>query len=507
MVEITLENLEIRFDFVCRFCLSDADCFPVFLPDGNINNQLQKAFEIIASKVDENDGLPNNICGGCLQSIEDFVEFEANCSKSYEILMKIIHDASKIVSGNTACLDFGSENQIKSEHDDEIVLEDIESSQYIYNDGGEIPGSLAPEDDSAVALEVDYEELLDKDGDKYENSTTPTGESTAIQVENVADKSENEESHTDFMDLPDGLPSNDMYIKACNAPVMDYWYRKNRKIPIVQCMFCDKTYRGRNTLRKHLKIHFHIKNYSCPSCERTFSDRTSLRIHESRHSNTKSFKCDHCDRCYYSKAELKQHCIVKHGTRKHICEVCNKPFPSRTILQDHAQVHASERPFVCSTCGKSFKRSRNLVRHYQNHEKSKNNTAEKEPTDAGNIVTTCQYCNDEFGKPSALLEHLIQKHPDEYEQSREESRSCSICGTTFNDMEKFLLHQDKHVLLIVTAGGYQCGKCGKQLRYRSLAEKHLQSHSTERSFQCDIADCLKRYKLKVHLTRHKRLAH
>uniref|UniRef100_A0A182WCL6 Protein krueppel n=1 Tax=Anopheles minimus TaxID=112268 RepID=A0A182WCL6_9DIPT len=505
MEEITLENLEISFDLVCRFCLSPTDCCPVFLPDGNINDRLHKAFEIIASKVDENDGLPNNICGECLQCIEDFVDFETNCSKSYEILMKCSQDTTEMVCDQTPSQDCDSEHLIKSEEEVEMLMEDFEPSEYICNNGEANQASGDDHIAQAVDLVLKNLELLEQNGNTQEYS--PKAEETAKELENATYKTENEESHTEELD-PTALPmENDAYIKACNTPVLDYWYRKKRKVPIVKCIYCDKIYRGRNTLRKHLRIHFQIKNYSCQFCDRTFTDRSSLRMHETRHSGSKSFKCDYCDRSYYTKAELKQHSDLSHGIRKHGCTVCGKQFASRTILQDHANVHTSERSFVCSTCGKAFKRNRNLIRHYQNHEKSKTTVQDDEPEDGRKIDTICEYCNEEFEKPSILLDHLTQKHPEEYEHSRETVRSCSNCGTKFNDWRKYLLHQEIHALLVVTAEGYQCTTCGKQLRYRSLAQKHIQSHSSERQFQCTVADCLKKYKLKVHLTRHLRIAH
>ncbi|XP_049296108.1 zinc finger protein 287-like [Anopheles funestus] len=394
MEEITLENLELRFHSICRFCLSDADCLPVFLPDGNINDRLQKAFEIIASKVDESDGLPNNVCSVCLQRIEDFVDFEANCTKSYEILMKCIQETTDIVYCEMPSMDCGSVDHIKSEYGDQIVMQEFDS-EYIYNDGEEIPALAADDDPVVRQAELVRDDQCTPEMEfvqKDENSSLHADDGIVKKLDNDTDNTENDEPHPNVTDALAQAMTSDVYNKACNIPVICYSYRNNRKVPIVQCMFCDKTYRGRNTLRRHLRIHFNIKNYSCAVCKRTFHDKTSLRIHVSRHSDTKPFQCDHCDRSYYSKTELKQHCVAKHGIRKHICEVCNKRFPSRTTLQDHAQVHASERTYVCSTCGKSFKRNRNLVRHFQNHTKCKNTTVQSEPVNGSKMKLPNFHC-------------------------------------------------------------------------------------------------------------------
>ena len=496
MNELTLENLRTRFNLVCRFCLSDNDCFPLFLPDGNINKRLQKGIEIIMSKVDENDGLPNNICSMCLQRIEDFVDYEATCIKSYEILLKCITESTGVKNGD---------KQLTVE----VLMVDTEQPDYI--DDGDGPHFVAEEEQSAQYIE--YIGTRQDSVDKHEELSTATVEvhDKRDVLETPATEIGKEVSHTSPVERESvHCITEDMNIKAINAKVVDYCYRNNRKIPIVQCMFCDGTYRGRNTLRKHLKIHYQIKNYSCSYCERTFADRTSLRLHEVRHSEKKSFKCTYCGRAYYSQIELNQHCIAKHGGRKYLCVVCSKQFPSKATLHDHSRVHQTDRPFVCSTCGKSFKRNRNLVRHFNSHQKNEIAAQSKSLERTATVAISCQYCEEVFKIPSELLEHLIQMHSQEYEQSHEGTHYCSLCQSKFNDMKDYLAHQAEHNLMVITVGEktvYQCLDCGKQLRYRSLAEKHVQSHSTERRFQCNVSDCLKTYKFKVHLTRHMRSAH
>uniref|UniRef100_A0A182PWC2 ZAD domain-containing protein n=1 Tax=Anopheles epiroticus TaxID=199890 RepID=A0A182PWC2_9DIPT len=202
----------------------DSDCLPVFLSDGNINERLQKGIEIIASKVDENDGLPNNICRMCVQSIEDFVDFEANCNRSYEILMKVI-------SGCEYALDESKQSNV------EMLTEDEETPHYIDNEDEDVSNSFAEENPN-----TDYIELAVDDGchvETLQELTNVCEESNTHAVEESQEKNrvietENQVHDTSIEQSAIPYMTEEMCDKASNATVVDYCYRNNRKIPIVQ---------------------------------------------------------------------------------------------------------------------------------------------------------------------------------------------------------------------------------------------------------------------------------
>ncbi|XP_058166468.1 zinc finger protein 551-like [Anopheles ziemanni] len=299
-----------------------------------------------------------------------------------------------------------------------------------------------------------------------------------------------------------------MFLTAANAKIKDWVHRGVRRIPVVECTFCNKTYRGRNTLRKHLKLHFNIKNYNCRHCTRSFSDRSSLRLHEIRHSAVKSFNCEHCERSYYSLSELKQHYVLQHEERKFACTICLAKFPLKSILNDHSLVHKPERPYVCNICGCSFKRNRNLVRHLTNH--NDGNVRQKVNSCLLRKPISCWHCSLFFEIPSELLNHIVVQHPEKYEQTKKGRHCCPYCNFLFESLDKCLMHQNKHFVLPVnTTGGkiYECGECGRQLRYKSLAQKHLLSHNTKKVFECPYEGCGKKYKHKIFYSRHMRDVH
>ncbi|XP_053674009.1 zinc finger protein 184-like [Anopheles nili] len=520
MKDAVFTDLGTRFYSVCRFCVSDSDCLPLFLPDGSFNEELQKAFEIIAAKVDESDGLPNNICRNCLQIIENFVDFESNCCDSYEILEQFMRNSSSVEN-----LEISEEvvKQISNDEIDiEILKEDISASDYIDDCDEELVAFDEQQKSEEIKKHMETSFLGDNsDIDQNLPEEIDSENDVAIAVRRTSKsntkQSDNDEDYKNEVtddEKDDGKQSSnykmdELNMNAANATVLDYFYRNNRKIPIVQCIFCNRTYRGRNTLRKHLKIHFQIKDYTCDQCPQSFSDRSSLRSHQQRHSTIKPFLCGQCPRSYYSEVQLKQHLTMKHGKRKYVCPICYKRFPSQAILDDHALVHKPERPFVCYICGNSFKRNRNLDRHLRGHEKDKISKAE-ETINSTQTNISCQFCASEFDIPSKLLDHLIQSHSEAYQTIRMGVHHCPHCHTQFDDLSDCLHHQNKHYLIMLDTGktvSYECGECGKHIKYKSLAEKHFQSHQSERSFTCSVENCSKRYKFKVHLTRHFREIH
>ncbi|XP_052872673.1 zinc finger protein 431-like [Anopheles cruzii] len=506
----TLESLVSRFDFLCRFCLADVGCVPIFLQDGVLNENVQKAFDIILTKVDEHDGLPNNVCTDCLLRMENIVDFEANCSRSYKILEKV----ACFLEQRNANQEMDECAQVpenaKRSTDGEGQFDAIEEYIEDQDDEPDLKHGSDSETQSVVMLQLEI-----VGNERSESSCEEiTEEQELVTEENVHDTENREdEPHFDCTDgLQNMLPPDErkLYFQAAQNKEHKYIIRGKRKVPVIECIFCNKMYRGRNTLRKHLRIHFQLKSYVCHLCDppTRFTDRSSLRVHEVRHAETKAFKCDQCERSYFTNNELKQHYTMRHEERKYVCQVCSARFASNAILKDHSRVHTSDRPFVCNVCGMCFKRNRNLVRHMDNKHSAK--ATDKQAKQDNFSLITCYWCTAVFELPSKLLAHITEEHGQECEEMRLKSHFCPTCSKKFTTLDECLLHQDKHTLFKVQNDGitmHQCGACGKQLRYRSLAKKHLLSHTKTRVYQCHYAHCSRKYKHKMHFARHMRVVH
>ena len=112
-----------------------------------------------------------------------------------------------------------------------------------------------------------------------------------------------------------------------------------------KCDYCDKRYKRRDGLNRHIKTH--------------------------RGREKKSFQCKYCDHRCVSGASLKVHVRVHTGERPFKCEHCEKRFKTRGNLSRHARIHTGEKPYECEHCDKTFNRRDGLVQHMRIHRRRK----------------------------------------------------------------------------------------------------------------------------------------
>ncbi len=72
--------------------------------------------------------------------------------------------------------------------------------------------------------------------------------------------------------------------------------------------------------------------------------------------------CSHCDKIFRRKCELKRHMMRHTGEYKYFCEPCKKGFAQKYRYEDHMKIHSGMR-FYCNYCGNNFTSSDQLKRH------------------------------------------------------------------------------------------------------------------------------------------------
>uniref|UniRef100_A0A182W1M0 Protein krueppel n=1 Tax=Anopheles minimus TaxID=112268 RepID=A0A182W1M0_9DIPT len=309
------KRLRLNFENVCRFCLSEENCLPLFI-ESALNECLFDAVDVLLLKVDENDGLPNCVCSECHRTMADFVQFEATALETYTRLESVlIH------------LDGGDDVQ----QDDEEMLED--SVQLEKNVG-----------------KVENETNLELDIVSQEIHHLTQAEQTQIQCPKATKKK--------------ACPVCGKLVSQVSKHVLMHSGRKN-----FSCDQCQKRFVHRSSLQRHLNIHRNIRNYQCEYCEQSFCDRSSLRYHLAKHRDIRRFQCEYCDRQFYTSTQWKQHQHLSHRERSFRCELCGQMFHLKHHLMEHKQLHTDERSFECDMCGKTFKRGRYLIVHKRQHSK------------------------------------------------------------------------------------------------------------------------------------------
>ncbi|KAI3377817.1 hypothetical protein L3Q82_008955 [Scortum barcoo] len=101
------------------------------------------------------------------------------------------------------------------------------------------------------------------------------------------------------------------------------------------CSVCNKNFRIKSILTRHMKTHTGEKPYSCSVCGKSFIQRSYLQTHMNSHS----------------------------GQKPHTCSFCGRGFTQVGNMNAHIRIHTGEKPHSCTDCGKSFREKADLIKH------------------------------------------------------------------------------------------------------------------------------------------------
>uniref|UniRef100_A0A3B3XC52 C2H2-type domain-containing protein n=1 Tax=Poecilia mexicana TaxID=48701 RepID=A0A3B3XC52_9TELE len=186
--------------------------------------------------------------------------------------------------------------------------------------------------------------------------------------ESDADKTSNCSSETDVSDghWEESEAQSDLNsMKNDAVPVVDRKCGKSKKLHI--CPDCGKTFRSRQGLLGHHRIHTGENPFSCSICKKPFSSKGNLQKHSKVHTGERPFKCSVCGTALKSKNALIEHTRIHTGEKPFRCSVCGRSFSFRSYLTVHMKCHSEEKPYSCSLCTAAFKRKNVLLAHVKTH--------------------------------------------------------------------------------------------------------------------------------------------
>ncbi|XP_037935839.1 zinc finger protein 239-like isoform X2 [Teleopsis dalmanni] len=195
-------------------------------------------------------------------------------------------------------------------------------------------------------------------------------------------------------------------------------YKTKHKEKTHKCDKCNKTFRTKPFLQRHLATHGN-KRYVCKECLQDFSSKDDLNSHIKMAGHDKPLLCPECGLRCKTSTILLVHMRRHTGEKPFKCKFCSKGFPRMDDLRVHERYHTGEKSHFCETCGKGFQRKYNLTIHLRVH------TGEK--------PYKCPHCQQAFAQGNDLKAH-IRRHTGERFR-------CDICGGAF--LQGYQIRQHK----------------------------------------------------------------
>ncbi|XP_038828071.1 zinc finger protein 239-like [Salvelinus namaycush] len=129
------------------------------------------------------------------------------------------------------------------------------------------------------------------------------------------------------------------------------------------CPVCGKTFKNKDHLSQHMRIHTRDRPFSCGDCGKSFYSKGLLNVHIQTHKGEKPFICGYCGKSFYQKGNLNQHLRTHTGEKPFSCGNCGKNFSRKTHLNRHILTHTGEKQYGCSVCGRRFAENADLLKH------------------------------------------------------------------------------------------------------------------------------------------------
>ncbi|KAK6188941.1 hypothetical protein SNE40_005015 [Patella caerulea] len=245
-----------------------------------------------------------------------------------------------------------------------------------------------------------------------------------------------------------------------------------------QCNVCTKSYTTKHNLVTHVLDHNGIKPHLCMICGKYFKQLSHLNTHMLTHDNVKPHVCPVCGKGFTQVSHLKRHQAVHLDSKPHVCDICNRGFAYPSELRLHKAKHIPGKD-KCIDCDEDFGSPKLLKEHMVTHDNREDHE--------------CPECQRLFRYPSQLKDHLTS-------HSGYRPFICAECGMDFIKEHHLKAHQFTHTGL----RPYKCPTCGRTFNQRANMVRHQLIHSNDRSYKCD--QCGKTFTqpqtLKAHLVVH-----
>lgn len=293
------------------------------------------------------------------------------------------------------------------------------------------------------------------------------------------------------------------------------------------CPICNRNLPCNADMAKHVRSHTEARPFHCVGCDKSFKYKDTLKKHQIIHGHegireepVKSMEqiLAEVDQQYNSDRRTIELGALGQATKKELktCTVCWRTFDQLKNLNKHMLCHSDERPYHCVHCKKRFKRLYGLKRHQiyvickqsvtrASQKTSKQDAGEGSSGGTGKeansndhyqvpplkIPVWCSNCGKHFDYLCDLKEH--QETVCKIEEK--DIIKCDDCGKEFKSLSLLKVHQRIH-------NPFYCAECGKILQSEAALERHKLMHKPIRCTMCDKTFTLLRRLREHYLIQH-----
>ncbi|KAG4080280.1 hypothetical protein HA402_010772 [Bradysia odoriphaga] len=494
--------MTLNFDTICRTCMTESQALLCIFNEqsSSANNDIVSMLQSITSiRALKDDGLPENVCIGCLAEINRAFTFKNRSERSENTLRQYI---SRVNS--------------KSELESKIVTNSPVLSGTTDDEGYEI--IEVDEDERSIArteLIVDYKNETENDESSSNLSTNvldghkvlivtssaslpnpinviyechicfDTFNSISMSEQHMAKFHGSENESKNDNGTPDSIVGDlgdlgQRQMKDQNRSNGDFCYGpEHDTIPVVvevhestSPVLNDEEILSNEEATKDQEEIVPVivvtgdetteLKFNCRKCGGKFAKERSLNIHIKLNKCTiKNFECGICKKVFVRKKNLDCHMETHNEPSEHSCKVCSQKFQQAEELAIHIQTeHEPGRKYLCPHCWKGFNVSSSLKDHIRIHN--------------GERPYLCSICGKGFSQSTNLNQHVMR-------HNKTKPYSCPVCSYSFVSKGELDAHSRKHSGL----HPFVCELCGSSFTTSSSLVKHNRIHTGERPYACE----------------------